>query len=136
MIDILAEKIINLEALLQKAAWVESCLPENTVRRMDARSGWPEYVYDADDKADHEPEYRKIRPTCQEIAEYEAVKNWLSLLGMQRDMRIVVGKHIVWKRAQGIEYGKIGEMYKIATTTVFRWYKNDITILAKKIKWI
>lgn len=133
MTELLNEKVIELRDVFDEAAKVERMLSNKELAMLNARSGWPDYLYDADDRKDQEPEDRRARPTAKQIDLLERALSWLAILGMRKDKRTVVGKKIVWARANGFSYRDIAFVCGIPPKTCENWYKQDIVILAKKV---
>lgn len=129
----LAEKVAEIISIFEEAASVEKMLPNRDRAMLDARSGWVDYVYDADDRKDQEVEFRKERPTAKQIDILNKALRWRDMLGMRKDTRTVRRKQILWARACGFSYRDIAFVVGMPPQTVQDWYKRDISFLTKKI---
>lgn len=123
----------ELEDLFQQAAHIERMLPDHDRRRLDAKCGWPDYLYDLDDKKDQEPEMIKLRLNSSQIALLEKVSRWLNLLGIRTDKRTVMGKKIIWARANNYSYREIAYVSGLPPKTCENWYKADMKRLLRRL---
>lgn len=131
--DELEEKIANIEIALEAAARIERMMSDTHKGLLEAKAHWPDYLYDQDDRKDQEPEAPKSKPTAKDIDLYERVMGWLRLLGMGIDNRTVMGKRVIWARANNYSYRQIAFMAGIPPKTCENWYKHDIRVLAGRV---
>lgn len=134
MLDDLVERIVLIEDLFQQAADIEKKLPDREKKMLYAKCGWPDYLYDLDDRKDQEAEPMRVRVTGREIDFCDKVMSWLKLLGMRFDDRTIKGKQIIWAKASRFRFGEIALVSGVPPTTVKRWYRQDMVILAKKVR--
>lgn len=127
------EYVAYVQDKLYEAASIEKMLTDKERRFFAVKSGWPDYLYDADDRQDQEPEFRKSRPTAKQIDLYEKVLLWLRIIGLRQDKRTIMGKKIIWARANGFSYRDIAFQAGIPPTTCEYWYKQDLNRIARRI---
>lgn len=123
----------ELEDVFSQAARIERMLPDHDRVRLQARCGWPEYIYDADDRKDQEPECLKLRLTAQQISLLDKTAAWLLYLGARRTHRIITGKKIIWSRANGFSFQKIAAIAGLPPSTCKGWYKSDMQRILQRI---
>lgn len=125
--------ISELEDIFQQAASVESKLPDKERRKLEMKCGWPDYLYDLDDKKDQEMEPVKLALTSKQIGIMEKAHKWLNFLGMRKDKRTITGKRIIWARANGFSYRDIAFQAGVPPKTCENWYKADLKRILFKI---
>ena len=127
-------EIAELEALLIHAVDVEKRLKDNSRYRMDAHSGMPEHLYEAEDRKHWMDNFFTVHnpPTAKEISLLDRASEIIRSLGDKRDKRTVVGKRIIWQRSNGVSYRRIAWRVGVTPPTVKAWYEQDIAILAEK----
>ena len=129
----IARRIITVENMFSTAASIDRRLPDKERRLLHVACGWPDYLYDQDDRKDQEAEKIKLRITGKEIDLYDKVVAWLNVLGIERDRIIILRKRIVWAKAKGYSYRKISAVSGYSHVTMESWYKRDVAIIAGKV---
>lgn len=127
------DTILLVEEIFQDAARIERMIPLRERAMLDCKSAWPDYLYDQDDKKDQEPTTIRSRPTARQIDLLEKAIKMLNLLGMRKDRRTVMGKKIIWARANGFSYREIAFIAGVPPKTCENWYKRGIAIIAKRM---
>ena len=117
-----------IEEWLKIAAMVDKSLPpvrpaKVVGQKWDIVREWYEYLWDTND--DIEPHFQ---PTNKQISMWEeVVLRWFRLIDNTTD------KKIVWLRACGVSWTKIGKKVHLSRQSVALHYKNAIEDLAKKL---
>ena len=117
-----------IEEWLKIAAMVDKSLPpvrpaKVVGQKWDIVREWYEYLWDTTD--DIEPHFQ---PTNKQISMWEeVVLRWFRLIDDNKD------KKIVWMRACGKSWTKIGKKVHLSRQSVALHYKNAIEDLAKKL---
>lgn len=125
----------ELEDHFKRAALTERRLPRHTIAGV--RAAWPEYLYTAEERALWiEPEPIRIKPTAADITHLDKMLQILNMLGTQKTKRIVLGKRVLWLRVSTMSYRKIARAVGMSPNTCCAWYKQDMTILSKKVQEI
>lgn len=129
----IAERIIFIADLFERAMAIDRKLPDKEKRMLGARSGWPDYVYDTDDRKDQEPENMRVRLTAAQIDTLDEAQRLLNILGMMIDNRTIVGKKIIRAKACKVSYRDIGIAAHMSPKTVENWHKKDLRRIAVKV---
>ena len=125
----------DLEEILSKAADIEKRIPDKTLSMMMARSGWPEYLYDIEDRKHWMDKGMRIKRivTSQEQSFYDKTYPLLNVLGMEKNKRTVAGKKIIWSKAHGNSDRKTSFLVGLSPPTIKCWYEIDIAFLARSL---
>ena len=98
-------------------------IPKVTGQKWNIIREWYELLWDQND--DIKP---RIQPTNQQVSMWEeVVLRWFRLIDDNKD------KKIVWMRACGKSWTKIGKKVHLSRQSVALHYKNAIEDLAKKL---
>lgn len=133
MLESITSRVTIVENMFSSAASIDRRLPDRDRQCLHVACGWPDYLYDQDDRKDQEAEKIKLRITGKEIDLYDKVVAWLNILGLERDRIIILRKRIVWAKAKGYSYRKINATTGYSHMTIQRWYERDIAIIADMV---